>query len=125
MTEYANAHNEWIKSHNGHFSETEMQYHLKRLDFLMHERAMHLPVMLISIAGFLLIILLAFLKPSLPALLGVLLLTILTFCYIKHYFFLENTCQDWQKVYSDWKLRQLSLSPVEHNQSENGTEHTC
>lgn len=107
MTEYAKAHNEWIAAHKGVFTEEEMQYHLQRIAFLQHERAVHLPVMLVSIVGFLLAIVFCFFQMSLISILGLLLLTILSFCYIKHYFFLENTVQAWYHVYSNWKLGQL------------------
>lgn len=85
-----------------------MLYHLQMIAFLQHERMAHLPVMLTSIIGFLVIVVVCFFQPSAPAFLGVLLLLILSGCYIQHYFFLENTVQDWYRIYSSWKEHKLS-----------------
>lgn len=108
MTKYAKSHSEWLAGHDGEFSEADMLYHLQMIAFLQHERLAHLPVMLASIIGFLIIVVLCFFQPSPAALLGVLLLLILSGCYIQHYFFLENTVQDWYRIYSKWQTHRLS-----------------
>ena len=104
MKKFALEHCAWIEAHHGIFTEEEMAYHLQMTDFLKHERAVHLPVMLATVFGLLFLVGYALFSPSYIVLAGILLDAILSFFYLMHYYFLENTVQSWYKVYRDWFL---------------------
>ena len=113
MKKFALAHTKWLADHQGNFTEEEMNYHLRMTSFLQHERAVHLPVMLISILALLLLTALCAYSPSIPALAGTIADFILALCYILHYYFLENTCQDWYRIYRDYQLASMSSADVD------------
>ena len=85
---------------NRPLSDEEMKYHLQMIAFLQHERLVHLPVMLTTLIGFLAMFIITFFSMSLLAFIGMLMLAILSGFYIEHYFFLENTVQDWYRYYT-------------------------
>ena len=71
--------------------------HEKKLSWLMHERLIHLIVLLITVILVLFsMALILFLPESLPASLPMFLIVfVLAVFYVRHYFFLENTVQRW------------------------------
>ena len=79
--------------------------HEKKLSWLMHERLVHLIVTLITVILVLFAMsLILFLPDTLPFSLPLfLILLVLLFFYIRHYFFLENTVQNWYLLYEEIK----------------------
>ncbi len=74
--------------------------HRKKLGWLMHERFVHLIVLLIAIIALLFSIFLLVSAPdTLPASLPMCILIFILGCfYVRHYFFLENTVQKWYMI---------------------------
>ncbi len=79
--------------------------HEKKLSWLMHERLVHLIVTFITVILVLFAMsLILFLPDTLPFSLPLfLILLVLLFFYIRHYFFLENTVQNWYLLYEEIK----------------------
>lgn len=79
-----------------------LSFHEKKLSWLMHERLIHLIVTFITVILVLFSMsLILFLPDTLPFSLPLfLVLLVLLFFYIRHYFFLENTVQSWY-LYTD------------------------
>ena len=92
MTKYIAEHNQWIRNHLHDF---DASYHDRKIAQLQHERLIHLLVTIF--VGLTLILM--FLG---SLLLDILLLYVLDFIltglfifYIRHYYLLENTVQNW------------------------------
>ena len=114
----------WCRSHEAATEEAEkncssademrklLLLHEKRLSWLMHERLIHLIVLLITVILVVFSMALLLLLPeTLPASLPMfLMLFILTFFYVRHYFFLENTVQYWYTVSERLESGILSFS---------------
>lgn len=101
MTEYIKKYEKYIRSLlSGEKVNDEkvLQYHLKQITWVQHERFVHLLVMFF--VAFLLILSFAALYITGRWSFGFLfvLLFVLTFFYIKHYYFLENTVQRWYRI---------------------------
>ena len=75
--------------------------HEKRLSWLMHERLIHVVVLLIVVITALSALGIVLLVPdSAPFSLVFFAITfVLMVFYVRHYFFLENTVQHWYKLY--------------------------
>lgn len=75
--------------------------HEKRLSWLMHERLIHVVVLLITVvtALFALGVVLAGAGPAPFSLVLFIITFVLLVFYIRHYFFLENTVQHWYMLY--------------------------
>ena len=75
--------------------------HEKRLSWLMHERLVHVVVLLITVTATMFSLGIVLLAPDLFPYTFVLfaILFILLVFYIRHYFFLENTVQHWYVLY--------------------------
>ncbi|MBN1850153.1 MAG: hypothetical protein JW932_16390 [Deltaproteobacteria bacterium] len=97
---------EFIKEHNAFLKTKDLDrgsltYHLTQIQFLQHERLIHLMVMLFVILCTLLFLGL-YLFIQLTAFLIVFgLLLILTVFYIFHYYKLENTVIEWYFIYDE------------------------
>ena len=85
-----------------------LQIHSRKLAWLMHERLIHLIVLLITVILVLFsITLILFLPETLPGSLPMFVITFVLACfYVRHYFFLENTVQHWYEL--DTAIRELS-----------------
>ena len=88
--------------------------HAKKLHWLMHERLIHLIVLLIVVLLLMFSIFLLVCAPdtasaSLPM---CIIVFVLTCFYVRHYFFLENTVQKWYTIDEDLtsKIKTLSNS---------------
>lgn len=99
----------WAAQHESYIDTALMQgeapqrlldWHLRKLQRLQHERLIHLIVLFITIALFLTSLAFVVLVPStLPVSLVVyLILLVLLIFYLRHYFFLENTVQHWYHI---------------------------
>ena len=77
-----------------------LDWHERKLQWLQHERLIHLIVLFITIVLFLAALAFVILVPStmpVSLVVYVILLVLLTF-YLRHYFFLENTVQHWYRI---------------------------
>lgn len=76
-----------------------LERHLEKLRWLQHERLIHLIVTaLTSLVLMMLLILLQISPYTIPVLLLFVIMLVLTFCYLVHYFRLENTVQHWYVI---------------------------
>ena len=101
ITEYIKKHENYIRSllsSEEAYSDELLKYHLKQIAWVQHERLVHLLVMFF--VAFLLVLSFAalYITGSWPFVLLFVLLLVLTFFYIKHYYFLENTVQRWYRI---------------------------
>lgn len=74
---------------------------VRQIAFLQHERLIHLLITLFFGGFCLLFGLLAPVLGSVHLLIIFLLILIMEIFYISHYYFLENTCQRWQRLVFD------------------------
>ena len=102
----------WCKEHEAYIEEQLSQksspddlsevraLHEKKLSWLMHERLIHLIVLLITVILVLFsMALILFLPESITASLPMFIITFVLACfYVRHYFFLENTVQHWYSL---------------------------
>jgi hypothetical protein len=84
-----------------------LQYHDKQIQWLQHERLIHLITMLFVCLFMLLIFGFTILVPSLPCMILSALLMILSVTYIIHYYRLENGVQRWYSLSNQIKLNRL------------------
>jgi len=98
ITEFIKRHNESLKRDN--FDDNFLSYHLKQINFLQHERLVHLIVMLFVIFAALLFFSLFLLLNNILFLVLFIILLILTIFYVFHYFKLENTVIEWYFIYN-------------------------
>ncbi len=81
--------------------------HAQKLEWLMHERLIHLIVLLITVILVLFsMTLILFLPETIPGALVMFVITFVLACfYVRHYFFLENTVQHWYELDMEIKNR--------------------
>lgn len=84
-------------------------YHLKAIQFVQHERLIHLLVTFFFAFLFLVSIAASLFIPSLPYFLLDLILVILLGFYVRHYYRLENTVQHWYDLYKEMDFKRLQL----------------
>lgn len=72
-----------------------LEYHDKQIQWMQHERIVHLITMLFVCLFTLLSLGFAVLAPALPAIALCALLMLLTLAYVIHYYRLENRVQKW------------------------------
>ncbi len=113
----------WCKLHecevqeqiNGAQTADELQSvlseHEKKLSWLMHERLIHLIVMVtIGVVMLFSMAFVLFMPDSMPASVPMFVISfVLTCFYVKHYFFLENTVQHWYTIDEDITAKIKSL----------------
>lgn len=88
----------------GLVTEKLMAEHERRICWLQHERHMHLLVMLFTLAINLVLFVMVYLGDDLLVGILLLILTVLSLFYVKHYYELENTVQRWYKLYDQLVL---------------------
>ena len=105
MKEYIQNYEKWLKEIlkqelNNDEANKLANYHKTQIQFLQHERFVHLIVMVMTIILFFITFFIFYNNVSLP--LGVLMfiLGVLSVAYIIHYYRLENTVQKWYKIYN-------------------------
>jgi len=98
ITEFIKRHNESLK--RDFFDKSFLSYHLKQINFLQHERLVHLIVMLFVIFSVLFFFSLFLLLNNILFLVLFGILLILTLFYVFHYFKLENTVIEWYFIYN-------------------------
>lgn len=99
VSEFIKEHEQRLKKTS--FDEDFLSYHLQQIQFLQHERVVHLIVMLFVMFCFLLFLLLYIFYGGMLILAVFLLCLLLTIFYVFHYFKLENTVIDWYFIYND------------------------
>ena len=94
---YCKVHEEMLGSSPP--SPALLALHLERLQWLQHERLIHLIVLLLTAICELFALYLAFvaLKTVVAFAVSLVILVVLFF-YVCHYFFLENTTQHWYRI---------------------------
>ena len=101
--------NKYLKAHTQHVKETLLkgkkkdfkklkQYHKERIEFMQHERLIHLLVTLTFAILLILSLIMAVMYTKIEVLVLLILLLALLISYIFHYFFMENTVQQWYKL---------------------------
>ena len=88
----------------GRASKELLLLHEKKLSWIMHERLVHLLVTMLTAAAlffFLIMYMIADSGGRLPALICSVILLVLLFCYMVHYFHLENTVQLWYAYHDE------------------------
>jgi hypothetical protein len=110
---------DYIKSHERYIREmlaknldrkallNLLHYHDKQIQWLQHERFVHLITMLFVCLFMLLTFGYTILMPSLPCMILSALLMILSVAYIIHYYRLENGVQRWYSLSNQIKLNHL------------------
>ncbi|MRS12250.1 MAG: hypothetical protein EG823_04160 [Actinobacteria bacterium] len=100
MRRYLNAHEALVRARlaQGEDREALARYHLTRVEFLQHERLVHLLVMLFVGLCVLVMFLALILEPSVPMALLLLLFVGLLIPYVLHYYLLENGVQRWYRL---------------------------
>lgn len=78
--------------------EKLLKYHIKKIEWLQHERLVHLLVTMLTAILFLFLFGLDILNGSVPVLILLAGVSFLLAAYIFHYFRLENTVQHWYKI---------------------------
>jgi len=78
--------------------EELLAYHDKQIQWMQHERLVHLIVMLFICFFTLIIFGFAVIQTSLPAMALFVILLVLSFAYIIHYYRLENGVQKWYLI---------------------------
>jgi hypothetical protein len=99
VTELLKEHQEKLKK--AKFDKDFLSYHLTQIEFLQHERLIHLIVMLFVILCSLMCFVLFLTLKMFMFLVLFILLMILTVFYIFHYYKLENTVIEWYFLYND------------------------
>jgi hypothetical protein len=85
-----------------------LAYHDKQIQWMQHERLVHLIVMLFVCLFTLLVLGFTVLKPSLPCFILLGLLIILSAAYIIHYYRLENGIQKWYELSNEMRLHRYT-----------------
>ena len=101
MTRWCREHERYIEEHLDAEDDSAelLEYHEKKLSWLMHERLTHLLVTMMTAGAFLFALFVSiYLDWNPGALLLALALLVLLACYLFHYFRLENTVQHWYKI---------------------------
>ena len=81
-------------------SQALLEQHLQKLEWMQHERLVHLIVLVMVVFVELFAVDLAVLHPETNPLSGIVMLAlaVLLGFYFRHYFFLENTVQHWYRL---------------------------
>ena len=113
MIEYMKRHERYIKEMleknlNGESLLDLLAYHDKQIQWMQHERLIHLIVMLFVCLFFLLSFGFTIANLSLPYIILSSLLMVLSAAYIVHYYRLENSVQKWYLLSNQIKLKRLS-----------------
>ena len=83
------------------WTESDLYFFKTNIEFLQHERLIHLIVLIATIFVFLIVGILCFITDStILSILG-LVMTMLVFCYLHYYVYLENKTQYFYKRYEN------------------------
>lgn len=97
-------HNKWLKERNI-LTESDMRYHRANIEWLQHERLVHLMITVITgiIAAFLVFAGIIGAQTIAARVIGVsfVIMFLLLLGYIWHYCHLENTLLEWYQCYGE------------------------
>ena len=113
LREWTRLHEEGIATRlvQGDDPRRLLDWHERKLAWLQHERLIHLGVMMITVAVFLVALAFMVLVPSTIPVSTIIYLAMLGLLigYIRYYFFLENTVQHWYRIADDLHERVEAL----------------
>ena len=114
VKEYIQNYEKWLKEIlkqelNNDEANKLANYHKTQIQFLQHERFVHLIVMVMTIILFFITFFIFYNNVSLPLGLLMFILGVLSVAYIIHYYRLENTVQKWYKIYNSLVIREDRL----------------
>ncbi len=100
MIAWCRAHEQYIEEQldKGEDPQKLLAWHLKKLEWLQHERLVHFLVTMLTAAGFLFALGVWIYTGTAAVSLLALGILVLLFFYILHYFRLENTVQHWYNI---------------------------
>lgn len=99
IKEHENFIKEKLNSETGNFAFNELKkLHQQKIEYMQHERLIHLLVTLFFALYLLLSIGFLVFKPGIEMIFLIVLLFVLVCAYVIHYFFLENSIQNWYKL---------------------------
>ncbi len=104
MKNYIKEHNLWIEDLKNIIANEQplpdhaLEFHKMKVDYLQHERLIHLLVMMMTIALTVAFFMLSLFmsQPLIYVLLAIFI--ILSLFYIRYYYLLENTVQEWYRI---------------------------
>jgi hypothetical protein len=110
MIDYMKKHENYVQDMLAKNSDEEklrelLVYHDKQIQWMQHERLVHLIVMLFICFFTLLIFGFAVIRTSLPSIILFVILLILSVAYIIHYYRLENGVQKWYLISNQIKQK--------------------
>ena len=110
MIEYMKRHERYLKEMLEKNLDREalinlLQYHDKQIQWLQHERFVHLVTMLFVCLFMLLAFGFTVMMPSLPCMILTVILVILSVAYIFHYYRLENYVQKWYSLSNEIRIK--------------------
>ena len=113
MIDYMKRHESYVKEMlekklDGEKLRELLAYHDKQIQWMQHERLVHLIVMLFVCLFMLLSFGFTIIRTSAPSIILSVFLLILSVAYIIHYYRLENGVQKWYLLYNQIKLNHLS-----------------
>lgn len=100
MTNYIKRHEKYILDaveQNERIDEL-LDYHNHQIRWLQHERLVHLFVLIMTGLSLMLSLIGLLLSANLYIILLFIILCVLTFAYIIHYYYLENAVQRWYRI---------------------------
>ena len=88
-------------------SQALLEQHLQKLEWMQHERLVHLIVLVMTTLAELFTVDLALLHPETNPMAAMIMLclTVLMAFYFAHYFFLENTVQHWYRLADELRVK--------------------
>jgi hypothetical protein len=110
MIEYMKRHERYLKEMLEKNLDREalinlLHYHDKQIQWLQHERFVHLVTMLFVCLFMLLAFGFTVMMPSLPCMILTVILVILSVAYIFHYYRLENYVQKWYSLSNEIRIK--------------------
>ncbi len=109
MKKWCRAHEVWVRDQVGKGRDPQeiLVIHIKKLEWLQHERLVHLIVLFMTVIITLFSLGVTLWLPQFALASGpIFLVFLILLCfYIAHYFFLENTVQHWYRIADDLTSR--------------------
>lgn len=103
MEKYIKAHQKMLqeKMDQSLVDEALIRFHKERIQWVQHERLCHLLVFLFTLAATISFFALSLIRGDIWLFFVVALLVVLSVFYALHYFFLENSVQEWYQMTDD------------------------
>lgn len=123
MTKYMRNYEAYIlkKMQEEGYDHSLLDYHLRQIQWLQHERLVHLIVLCLTVVAFLMSFVGMLLLPGIGTITMLILLSILTFAYMLHYYRLENTVQRWYRIGNTLQKSLNDIGTNEYNSESSST----